>query len=238
MKIIFFDTETTGNQPTDRLCQLGIKERGVVVPVLNELYTPPIPISFESMAVHHITQKMVIGKPAFVDSPDYATTKALFENPDTISVAHNTAFDVGMLKPEGISVAKPICTMKVARALDTSDIFPSYRLQYLRYRLGIEIEGVNAHDAWGDVVVLEALFERLLAKMIATEGSEEAAIEKMLYITANPSLIRVINFGKHAGKKIADVAKEDVAYLRWLLKEKKANPAGEEDWIFSLEHYL
>lgn len=238
MKIIFFDTETTGNQPSDRLCQLGIKERGVAEPILNELYKPPIPISFESMAVHHITEKMVVDKSAFIDSTDYARTKELFESADTISVAHNVAFDIGMLAPEGIAVAKPICTMKVARALDTSDLFPSYRLQYLRYRLGIEIEGVNAHDAWGDVVVLEAFFERLLSKMIVAEGSEEAAIAKMLDVTANPSLLRVINFGKHAGKKIADVAKEDAGYLRWLLKEKQTNPAGEEDWIYSLQYYL
>ena len=66
MKIIFFDTETTGNGDTDRLCQLAVKERGVSAPILNATYKPPLPISIESMAIHHITEKMVAARPLFV----------------------------------------------------------------------------------------------------------------------------------------------------------------------------
>jgi DNA polymerase III epsilon subunit-like protein len=166
MKIIFYDTETTGNTDTDRLCQLGIKERGIETPVLNALYTPPVPISIESKSIHHITEKMIGDRPMFKDAEEYNKTKTLFENNDVVSVAHNAQFDVGMLSREDINVAKTICTMKVAMTLDANDVIPSYRLQYLRYYLGIEITGVNAHDAWGDVVVLEELFERLLSKLV------------------------------------------------------------------------
>src|SRR3990167_11163166 len=89
MKIIFFDTETTGNTDDDRLCQLAIKERGVLAPILNAPSQPPVPISVESMAIHHITPKMVQGRPAFVDAPEYAEIKALFERDDVLAVAHN-----------------------------------------------------------------------------------------------------------------------------------------------------
>ncbi len=239
MRIIFFDTETTGNTETDRLCQLGVKDRGVAESVVNELYKPPLPITFEAMAVHHITEKMVADKPSFQESPDYATIKELFESPDTIAVAHNISFDAAVLAREGIVPRNLLCTLKVARALDETDVFTNYKLQYLRYRLGIEIEDATAHDAWGDVLVLEQLFERLFAKYLAkTNGDEAAALARMQDITRLPSLLKTITFGKHAGKKITDVAREDASYLKWLLAEKQKAPQGEEDWIYTLEQAL
>lgn len=237
MRIIFFDTETTGNQENDRLCQLGVKERGVAEPIVNALYKPPVPVSFESMAVHHITQKMVDGKPGFMEAPEYADIKKLFEDPETIAAAHNVAFDTQMLAREGIAIAHPLCTYKVARALDPDDIFPNYRLQFLRYFLGIEIEA-SAHDAWGDVLVLEALFDRLVAKLAEQKGSEQAAIEEMIEVTSRPSLISIFRFGKYNGRKVAEVAKEDPGYLQWLLGKKKQNPLEEEDWIYTLEQHV
>jgi DNA polymerase III epsilon subunit-like protein len=237
MKITFFDTETTGNGETDRLCQLAIKERGVTEPIVNATYKPPVPISVESMAIHHLTPKMVAGRPLFTDAPEYAEVKKLFESEDTIAVAHNAAFDESMLSREGITSVRTICTYKLAKHLDPDDLIPQHRLQYLRYFLEIEIEAV-AHDALGDVLVLEALFERLLAKMIEKEGSEEAALEEMLEISMRPLLFTTIRFGKYNGKRLEDIAKSDRGYLEWLLGQKKQNPLGEEDWIYSLEHYL
>lgn len=238
MKIIFYDTETTGNTENDRLCQLGVKERGVDAPILNEMFNPPVPISIESKSIHHITEKIIGDRPHFKDSKEYGEMKALFENTDVVSVAHNAQFDVGMLKKEDINVANTICTMKVARALDPNDVIPSYRLQYLRYYLGIEVTGVNAHDAWGDVVVLEELFERLLAKLVKEKGEEKEAIKEMIKISSLPSTIRVIRFGKYSGQKISDILLTDKGYLEWLLKQKRENPKEEEDWIYTLENAL
>jgi DNA polymerase III epsilon subunit-like protein len=237
-KIIFYDTETTGNTENDRLCQLGVKERGAAAPILNEMFTPPVPISIESKSIHHITEKIIGDRPQFKESKEYSEIKTLFENNDVVSVAHNAQFDVGMLSREDINVAKTICTMKVARALDNNDVIPSYRLQYLRYYLGIEITGVNAHDAWGDVVVLEELFERLLSKLVKEKGSEEEAIKEMIRISSQPSIIRIIRFGKYIGQKVLDIAVSDRGYLEWLLKQKKENPKEEEDWIYTLENAL
>ncbi|MDO8520562.1 MAG: hypothetical protein Q7S52_00415, partial [bacterium] len=45
-------------------------------------------------------------------------------------------------------------------------------------------------------------------------------------------------FGKYNGKKIEEVVASDRSYLEWLLKEKQKDPAGEEDWIYTLKHYL
>ncbi len=237
MRIIFFDTETTGNAESDRLCQLAVKERGVEAPIVNAIYKPPMPISIEAMAIHHITEKMAADKPLFREAAEYGDLKALFEHEETVAVAHNAAFDLGMLNREGIVPSRVICTYKVASALDPNDLIPKYQLQYLRYMLGLEVEAV-AHDAFGDVKVLEAVFERLLKKAAQQSGSEEEALSEMMAISVRPMLFTTLRFGKHKGKRIEDVARTDASYLEWLLGQKKQEPAGEADWIYTLEHYL
>jgi DNA polymerase III epsilon subunit-like protein len=237
MRILFFDTETTGNGDGDRLCQLAVKERYVDEPLVNALYKPPVPISLESMAIHHITEKMVGKRPAFKDAPEYPGIKDLFESDEVIPIAHNAAFDLAMFAREGIVPKRSICTYKLAYALDPDDTLPNYRLQYLRYLLDLDVEA-EAHDAWGDVLVLEALFARLLQKMIGRHGTEEAALGAMLALSSRPLLFTTLRFGKYNGRRIEEVAATDPGYLRWLLEQKKQVPAGEEDWIYTLEHHL
>lgn len=237
MRILFFDTETTGNTPEDRIVQLAVKERGVKTPIINELFKAPFPIPFESSAVHHITNKMVENKPLLKESPRYQEIKDLFENPETIVVAHNSAFDVAMLEADGIKPTNVICTLKTVRALDVDTQFTNYKLQYLRYALDMELE-VEAHDAMADVIVLEQLFEYLVNKMTIDGLSEDEVLKKMETITNEPVLIKEINFGKHKGSTVADIAQKDPGYLSWLLTEKLKNPIGEEDWIYTLKKYL
>ena len=85
-KIIFFDTETTGNTLSDSLCQIAYKngEESFV-----GFYKPDKKIPPEASAVHHITNKMLADKPAFSDSPDSKKIKELFENANSVVVAHN-----------------------------------------------------------------------------------------------------------------------------------------------------
>lgn len=237
MKIYFFDTETTGNTPADRICQLAIKERGNATPLLNELFKPPMPIPFEASAVHHISNKMVAHKPLFRESEKYAEIKALFESPDTIVVAHNAAFDVAMLHAEDIHPTNVICTYKTIHTLDGHGEFTQHKLQYLRYALDMELD-VPAHDALADVIVLEQLFEYELARMIKEGKSESDALSEMMRISSEPMFMRELTFGKHKGMRVEDVAHVDPGYLSWLLTEKMKNPVGEEDWIFTLKKFV
>jgi DNA polymerase III epsilon subunit-like protein len=246
-KIIFLDTETTGNEPKkDFLCQLAYKvydvasAKGFGEPkeTFCELYKPSIPIPPEASAITHITNKHVADKKAFQESPEYKKIKNLLEDNNSVMIAHNNKFDYEIIKKEGITPANTICTLRVARALDKNNVIPQYRLQYLRYYLDIDIEA-EAHDALGDVLVLEKLFERLLDKIIKEDAvNEEQAIEKMIEISSRPSLMNMFNFGKHNGKTVADVAKIDRGYLDWMLGQKEQNPDNEEDWIYTLKYYL
>ena len=234
-KIIFFDTETTGNTENDFLCQLAYKVGNETFSVL---YKPPVKIPPEASAVHHITNKMLEDKPSFKESEDFKKTKELFENKDSVAVAHNAQFDLMIFKKEGIIPANFICTLRLARHLDPEGKIGKYNLQYLRYLLEIEVEA-TAHDAMGDVLVLEKLYERLKKKVIEENNlDEEKVIEKMIEISSHPSLFKYINFGKHNGKEIAEIARTDPGYLEWLLNQKLESDQIDEDWIYTLKYHL
>ena len=220
--IIFFDTETTGNEPKkDFLCQIAFKTKDEV---FCELFKPPIPIPPEASAVHHITNKTVADKKSFKESDNYGMIKLLFEDPNSIMIAHNAKFDVAIMNNEDVLPVSTICTLRVARFLDKTNIIPQYKLQYLRYYLDLDVEA-QAHDALGDVLVLEKLFERLFDK-IKKEFSlnEEQALDKMIEISSKPSLMHMFTFGKYNGKTIEEVRGLDPKYLDWMLNEKEKNP--------------
>jgi len=234
-KIIFFDTETTGNTEKDFLCQIAYKtgDESFV-----GLYKPPIKIPPEASAVHHITNKMLVDKISFSENPDSKKIKALFEDENSVVVAHNAQFDLMIIKKEEINPKNSICTLRLARYLDPEGKIERYNLQYLRYLLELDVEAL-AHDALGDVLVLEKLFGRLKNKLMESEKlNEEEAIEKMIEISSHPSLFKFINFGKHNGKEIKEIARIDPGYLEWLLKQKEESDQIDEDWIYTLKHYL
>lgn len=245
--LVFFDTETTGNGATDRLCQLSYLYRtDVGRVVLNELFNPPLPITYEAMSVHHITQKMVNDRPLFIESPEYPAIKSLFESTTSCVVAHNAQFDLGMLARESITPAHHIDTLKIIRHLDPNLENGRHSLQYLRYFLDLDselTEPVMAHDAFGDVLVLELLFNRLMTDLQSRENLDyPAAVQRMIQISTEPMYIPKLPFGKYKGMTLVEIAKTDPSYLQWLLGEKKkalaAGESGEADWIFSIEKVL
>lgn len=235
MQIIFFDTETTDLDPGRRLVQLAYKNpaSGKVV---NEYFKPPMAISFGAMSIHHITNEMVADKPVFQETEHYKN--AINDFSDAVAVAHNAPFDIEVLKNEGITVGRYIDTCQVARHLIESE---QYKLQYLRYFLRLQAEGV-AHDALGDITVLEALFYRL--REIAQEkfalADEAAVLEKMIALSQAPVMIRNFGFGKYRGKTFEEVSAIDRGYLEWLLgSETQKSPAEQnQELLLTLKHYI
>jgi DNA polymerase III epsilon subunit-like protein len=240
MSLLFLDTETTDIGENARLIQLAYRDSNTGESV-NEYFKPPVAISFGAMAVHHITPKMVAGKPPFQDS---AAQKKLLELVrDHLTVAHNAPFDVKILKNEGVEVDRYIDTLRVAKHLIPGE---QYNLQYLRYSLNLD-ESLNTativpHDAMGDVVILESLFEYLsnvIQEKFALGGTDEI-IKKMLELTHLPILLQTLNFGKYINKTFQEVSQNDRGYLEWLLgSESKKNESNQnEDLIYTLRHYL
>lgn len=232
-RLVFLDTETTGIDPLfDRLFQVAYKFEGEM---FSQYFKPPVPISVKSMSISHVTNKEVEDKEVFTDSKARQELQEILK--ESILVAHNAWFDVDILAKEGVRVEKFIDTLKVIKFLDEENLIPEYGLQYLRYFLGFEISA-TAHDAKGDVIVLEKLFEYLYQRMLLEYGSGDLVIEKMLEISGKPLLLRMFNYGKHKGKKVEEVLAYDRSYLEWMLEQKLNNEYYDEDWIHTLKYYL
>ncbi|MDB5266558.1 MAG: Exonuclease RNase and polymerase [Parcubacteria group bacterium] len=233
MELVFLDTETTGNDvEKDYLCQVCYRAGGTTYV---GYFKPPVPVSVKAMSITHITNHMLEGKETFAESQMKKDLQALLA--DGVMVAHNAKFDRAILQKEGVEIPRFICTLRVARYLDQKNLIPEYNLQFLRYFLDLKVDG-HAHDAEGDVNVLCAVFERLLSKMIESCGDRETAIQKMIEVSAQPTIFTVFNFGKHKDKRVEEVAKSDKNYLEWLLATKTKDGEQDEDWIHTLRHFL
>lgn len=219
--IIFLDTETTGIDNHDRLIQLCYKLHGWQG-MFNKFYTPPVPISFEAMSVHHITPDHIANSPTFEDSGDKEKLQTLLD--ESIFVAHNAPFDIEMLRREGVHVGLYIDTLKVCQFLLDE---PIYKLQYLRYKLGIDVKHAKAHDAQGDVEVLQALWLWLMEYM---QPRSENVLKEMIDISQRPMILRRIPFGKYKGMAFQDLPKD---YLEWLDKQ----PNWDGDLRYTIDYY-
>lgn len=237
-KLVFLDTETTGRGPESRLCQVAYTINGEE---FESLFKPPVMIEVEAMAVSHITNRMVEEKDPFLGSAMARHLGEIFSD-GHIMVAHNAQFDADMLRRENVAVEHMIDTFKIAQYVDEASEIPRYSLQYLRYYLDLDVPDAQAHSALGDVRVLEKLFEHFFQKMGEKNEDEKEIIQKMIEISAKPIFVKRFNFGKYNGMLVGEVALEDCGYLRWLLGEKlKARDGGQENdenWIYTLEHYL
>lgn len=229
MKIILLDTETTGLE-NGRIIQLAYKNRGDDSMFI-EYYKPPVPIEFGAMGTHHITEEMIAGKPIFSETVTFKELPKMLN--DSVLVAHNAKYDIGILKAEGVETSRFICTYKVAYRLYD---FPDHKLQSLRYRWGVKIDEAKAHDASGDVMVLEKVFEYMLQDyMSQNKVTDDEAIEKFIEISNEPTLLRSIGFGKYRGTSFDDLRNNHFDYLVWM-KNKMEDKS--EDLIFTLDYHL
>jgi len=212
------DTETTSFE--GGVCELASVDiiNGQICNPMSDFVKPPEPITVGAMAVHHITDAMVAEAPPIDDAVDRYLGASVY-------VAHNAAFD----RPKLPQINAPwICTLKLARKL-----FPeleSHSNQYLRYHFMLDVdvpENLHAHRALYDCYVTAALLIRLNRDVKMT-------IAQMREITALPSLLHTMRFGKHKGKTFEEIAATDQGWIRWAL----ANMDADEDLKFTLQHYL
>lgn len=242
-KYIILDTETTGTGDNDRVIQLGyIVLGGKNVEVHNELNSSDVPIGYGAMEVHGITQEAIEGKPTCTETTAYKRLLELNTN-DNYLIIHNAPFDIKMLEKEGFSTEmKVIDTLRVAKHIMPDE--EAHRLQYFRYKMELykseqkEADAlgivVKAHDAIGDVLVLKLFLSKLKEAVMAAFPSENP-VEKMLDLTNTPILVKTFRFGKHKGKSLEEVAREDAGYLRWMLGNMENL---DDDMRYSINFYL
>lgn len=194
------DTETCGLQGgIVEIASVDVIDGKIVNP-MSDLVRPDRPISRQAMAVHRISEAMVADKP-----PIEALISRYHGSP--YYVAHNASFDRRML-PD--MQGEWICTMKLARQL-----WPglTYGNQALRQHLQLDVTppaDLHAHRALYDCYVTAAL----LIRIMESSGWDAPRMAARMQQTATTE---VMPFGKYRGRPIADVAKRDPGYLRWML---------------------
>jgi len=185
------------------------------------LIDPKCTISQESIAIHHITQEMVEGKPFIREIlPEFLKFVG-----DHMIVGHGIGFDIDILAntaeresvPTTIKNNRLIDTLRMARIYGES---PSNSLEYLRKHFHIEPE--VAHRAMSDVVVNIEVFKRL-ARPYKT-------LEQLFDVLSRPILLKEMPLGKHRGRSFKEVP---VDYLRWA-----ANKDFDQDLLYSIRTEL
>jgi DNA polymerase III subunit epsilon len=217
---VCIDCETTGlDSQKDQIIEVAAMHFS-----LNEtfggceyLVDPQCAIPDSSIAIHHITQEMVTGKPLIAE----VLPEIIELIGDRIIVGHGVGFDVEVLALAADKAGIP-CKIRKNPTLDTLRMARHYgdspinSLEQLRRHFNIEQEG--AHRAMNDVIVNTEVF-RYLAKRFRTT-------QQLFETLSKPILMKVMPLGPHKGRLMKDVP---LQYLLWA-----ANKDFDQDLLFSL----
>jgi DNA polymerase-3 subunit epsilon len=238
--IAFFDLETTGvNVASDRIVELsflkispdGTKE------IKTKRINPTIPIPVQSSEVHGIYDKDVVNEPTFK-----AIAKSLADFLKNCDLAgyNSNKFDIPILVEEFLR-AEVEFDISNRRFVDVQNIFHQMEQRTLKaaYKFYCGKDIVNAHSAQADI---EATYEVFLAQLEKYQGVEFEdkkgnksvpivndikALHEFTNINKNVDLagriifndkgIEVFNFGKHTGKSVEQVLKDEPSYYAWMM---------------------
>jgi exodeoxyribonuclease X len=226
-EIIILDTETTGVDPlVDKIVEIAAINLHTDL-TFETLVNPGRGIPPEAMAIHHITEWMVEGKPAPFDAMTLFTRWAIQNkapgDPAPILAAHNAKFDKGMIEPLLGFSPQWLCTYKSAVMLWPDA--PGHSNQVLRYWLGLKPqipEGLAPHRAMYDIICTREILRVQL---------QQASLDQLLQWSSGPILLPKVTFGKHKGKTWDQV---DNGYLNWCLGQQDMN----EDVLHTAEYWL
>jgi DNA polymerase-3 subunit epsilon len=225
--ICFIDLETTGiNVSTDRIVEIAIVKisNDGTKQVKRRLVNPEMPIPSASSAVHGITDDMVKDAPTFKQIAN--EIKQFIEGSD-IGGYNSNRFDVPMLNEEflraGISV-----DIESRKLLDVQKVFHLMEQRTLSaaYQFYCHKTLEDAHTAEADATatweILEAQIERYpqigntVESIVKFTGEDEIIDFARRLIYENGEA--VFNFGKHKGKPVIQVLKEEPQYYDWMMK--------------------
>lgn len=189
------------------------------------------PIPPEASAIHHISNKMVVGLSLFSDEISNVYD-LMFINDTEYMVAHNSDYDRKVLEHnikktmnrepfiKFMAKEKWICTWRLAKALLSSD--PNctrHNLSYLRYYLDINVDdSTTAHRASDDTLVCGLLLEKLIHIGINNGDIDKTKdIGQQLYdLCWRPKEVKTWPFGKYKGVNLSDIPTD---YYEWAINK-------------------
>lgn len=227
--LLFFDIEATGlDTSRDRIVELSyIKVNPDGSEEAKTLrFNPTIPISAEATAVNGITNEDVAHCPTFADKA--AELAQTFSGCDIAGYNSNN-FDVPMLVEEfiraGVDFDATSCNL-----VDVQGIYHKMEKRTLAaaYRFYCHKDLENAHTAMADtratLEVLRAQLEHYGDQIPHTvEGLAEFSrfnknIDLAGRIILDDKDIPVFNFGKHRGRSVEWVVKNEPGFISWMLQ--------------------
>ncbi|MBC7383596.1 MAG: 3'-5' exonuclease [Bacteroidia bacterium] len=225
--LIVFDLETTGisisNDSIVEICCIKIFPDGSEQ-VKTQRINPGRPIPPENSAIHGITDADVADKPTFAM---LAKEFALFMQGCDFAGFNSNKFDFPMLVEEFLRAGvefdaenrKFIDAQRIYHTMEPRNLAAAYKF-YCNQPLE------NAHSAEADTratyEVLKAQVQHydvmennldFLCKYSGQNNNVDLA-GRMIY---NPDGKEVFNFGKHRGKSVDEVLKNDTGYFKWMM---------------------
>ena len=226
--ICFFDLETTGiNIATDRIVEISILK---IFPNGNKQshtwrVNPTVPIPPQTTAVHGITDQMVVNEPVFKD-----LSKQVYDliKDSDLGGFNSNRFDIPLLAEELLRAGVDF-DMKKNLAVDVQTIFHKKEKRTLEaaYQFYCGKTLVDAHSAAADT---NATYEVLKAQLSRYEDLDnnisslaEFSVHKKFadfagFIAYDKDGDECFSFGKHKGKLVTKVLKEEPQYYDWMMK--------------------
>ena len=225
--ICFFDLETTGVSITsDKIVEISILkvfvngEENLKTWLLN----PEMTISPQATAVHGITNEKVSGQPTFK-----MIAKQIFNfiKDSDLGGFNSNRFDIPILAEEFLRCGIDF-DMKNRKSIDVQTIFHKMEQRTLTaaYRFYCGKDLTNAHSAEADTVATYEVLKSQLEKYSSLKNntkflSEFSTRQKFAdfagFISYDREGNECFSFGKHKGKKVTDVLRDEPGYYGWLL---------------------
>lgn len=225
--IAVLDLETTGtNLATDRIVEIAVVRIGTDGgrTVKRKLIHPEMKIPEASTKVHGITDEMVRDAPTFRAVAN--EFKQFIEGCDLAGYNSNR-FDWPLLMEEFLRAGMTL-DLTAHRMLDVQKIFHAMEPRTLSaaYKFYCNKTLEEAHSAEADAQatweILGAQVERYpqigntVDSIIQYLGDEPIVDFARRFIFENGT--EVFNFGKHKGRPVADVLKQEPQYYDWMMK--------------------
>ena len=225
--IAFIDLETTGiNISNDKIVEIAIVKilSDGTKQIKRKLINPQMPIPKASSDIHGITDEMVKDAPTF---KTVANEIKQFLDPCDLGGYNSNRFDLPLLIEEffragidfSIEGKKLLDVQKVFHLMEQRTLGAAYKFYCNKVLEGAHGAEADATATWE---VLEAQVERYpnigntLESIVKFTGEDDIVDFARRFVRIDG--IEVFNFGKHKGKAVTQVLKEEPQYYDWMMK--------------------
>lgn len=226
--IVFLDLETTGVDPAvDRIVEISMIK---VNPdgseeIKTRRINPEMPIPPASTAVHGITDEDVKDEPKF---REVAKSLAAWIEGADLAGYNSNKFDIPVLAEEFLRAGVDV-NLKKRKFVDVQNIFHRMEQRTLvaAYKFYCGKELVDAHSAEADTVatyeVLKAQLDRYPddlqndIEFLSEFSTRDNAVDFAGRIVYDDKGVECFSFGKHKGRPVAEVFREEPSYYSWMM---------------------